>query len=622
MPLLRVDRLKLIYGATEVLSDLTFQVEPRQRLGIVGANGSGKSSLLKAISGEVSPAAGSLTLSPRARTAYLAQELEAGPHESVYADALHSRPDIIGLRTRLESLETAMARATGAEQIALVEEYGEVQHEYERLDGYAYDNRVAEVLHGVGLGEADQALPPTALSGGQRRRLALARLLLQDADLLLLDEPTNHLDLEAIEWLEEFLRLSRAGMLIVSHDRRFLEHTADDILELQAESGEWYPGNYRQYLRLRRERRAVRQKEYEAQQEYIARTEEFIRRYKAGQRAREARGRQTKLDRLARVAPPANDEQIRIRLRASSTSELIFQSDGLKLGYGKRELLTTPAFTVSAGERIAIVGPNGSGKTSLLKALLGELRPLAGRVKMGPRVTMRYYDQHLADLDPNKTVLTELQDAFGLPEETLRTFLGRLLFSGDDAFKTIRSLSGGEKSRVALAKLMLDDAGLLLLDEPTNHLDIPAQEMLEEALQDFEGTIVFVSHDRYFIDAIATHLWVIGDGAVTMHLGNYTDLERRRQRAARPVVAPEPRPAGRSSAQAKANRPAQDAASADVVEDRIEELEAEVRRIEEQLADHQTYDDPARVSQLAAAHEDASRRLRALYQEWEQAAGE
>jgi ATP-binding cassette, subfamily F, member 3 len=622
MPLLRVDRLKLMYGATEVLSDLTFQVEPRQRLGIVGANGSGKSSLLKAISGEVSPAAGSLTLAPRARTAYLAQELEAGPHESVYADALHSRPDIIGLRTRLESLEATMARATGAEQIALVEEYGEVQHEYERLDGYAYDNRVAEVLHGVGLGEADQALPPIALSGGQRRRLALARLLLQNADLLLLDEPTNHLDLEAIEWLEEFLRLSRAGMLIVSHDRRFLEHTADDILELQAESGEWYPGSYQQYLRLRRERRAVRQKEYEAQQEYIARTEEFIRRYKAGQRAREARGRQTKLDRLARVAPPANDEQIRIRLRASSTSELIFQSDGLKLGYGKRELLTTPAFTVSAGERIAIVGPNGSGKTSLLKALLGELRPLAGRVKMGPRVTMRYYDQHLADLDPNKTVLTELQDAFGLPEETLRTFLGRLLFSGDDAFKTIRSLSGGEKSRVALAKLMLDDAGLLLLDEPTNHLDIPAQEMLEEALQDFEGTIVFVSHDRYFIDAIATHLWVVDDGAVTMYLGNYTDLERRRQRAARPVVAPQPRPAARPSAQAKGNRRAQDAASVDGVEDRIEELEAEVRRIEEQLADHQTYDDPARVSQLAAAHEDASRRLRALYQEWEQAAGE
>ena len=622
MPLLRVDRLKLVYGATEVLSDLTFQVEPRQRLGIVGANGSGKSSLLKAISGEVSPAAGSLTLAPRARTAYLAQELEAGPHESVYADALHSRPDIIGLRTRLESLEAAMTRATGAEQVALVEEYGEVQHEYERLDGYAYDNRVAELLHGVGLGEADQALPPIALSGGQRRRLALARLLLQDADLLLLDEPTNHLDLEAIEWLEEFLRLSRAGMLIVSHDRRFLEHTADDILELQAESGEWYPGNYRQYLRLRRERRAVRQKEYEAQQEYIARTEEFIRRYKAGQRAREARGRQTKLDRLARVAPPANDEQIRIRLRASSTSELIFQSDGLKLGYGKRELLTTPAFTVSAGERIAIVGPNGSGKTSLLKALLGELRPLAGRVKVGPRVTMRYYDQHLADLDPNKTVLTELQDAFGLPEETLRTFLGRLLFSGDDAFKTIRSLSGGEKSRVALAKLMLDDAGLLLLDEPTNHLDIPAQEMLEEALQDFEGTIVFVSHDRYFIDAIATHLWVVGDGAVTMHLGNYTDLERRRQRAARPVVAPEPRRSGRPPAQAKANPTPRGAASANGVEDRIEELEAEVRRIEEQLADHQTYDDPARVSQLAAAHEDASRRLRALYQEWEQAAGE
>ncbi len=627
MPLLRADRLKLMYGATEVLSDLTFQVEPRQRLGIVGANGSGKSSLLKAISGEVTPAAGSLTLAPRTRTAYLAQELEAGPHESVYADALHSRPDILSLRARLEGLEAAMARASGAEQVVLVEDYGVVQHEYERLDGYAYDNRVAEILHGVGLTEADQALAPGALSGGQRRRLALAKLLLQDADLLLLDEPTNHLDLEAIEWLEGFLRLSRAGMLIVSHDRRFLEHTADDILELQAGVGEWYPGNYRQYVRLRRERRAVRQKEYEAQQEYIARTEEFIRRYKAGQRAREARGRQTRLDRLARVAPPADDQQIRIRLRASVTSDLIFQSDGLTLSYaspsggGTGWELKVPAFTVNAGERVAIVGANGSGKTSLLKALLGELRPLSGRVKIGPRVAMRYYDQHLADLDPSKTVLTELQDAFGLPEETLRTFLGRLLFHGDDAFKTIRSLSGGEKSRVALAKLMLDDAGLLLLDEPTNHLDIPAQEMLEEALQDFEGTIVFVSHDRYFIDAIATRLWSVENGAMTMHLGDYSDLERRRQRSDPPMVAPEPRKSARTGG-ASTGRPAgKPGPSTAGVEDRIDELESEVRRIEEQLADHETYDDPTRVAELAQSHEDASRRLRALYQEWEQAAG-
>src|SRR5438876_7385038 len=624
MPLLRADRLKLMYGATEVLSDLTFQVEPRQRLGIVGANGSGKSSLLKAISGDVTPVAGSLTLAPRTRTAYLAQELEAGPHESVYADALHSRPDILSLRGRLEGLEAAMARANGAEQVVLVEDYGVVQHEYERLDGYAYDNRVAEVLHGVGLTEADQALAPGALSGGQRRRLALAKLLLQDADLLLLDEPTNHLDLEAIEWLEGFLRLSRAGMLIVSHDRRFLEHTADDILELQAGVGEWYPGNYRQYVRLRRKRRTVRQKEYEAQQEYIARTEAFIRRYRAGQRAREARGRQTRLDRLARVAPPADDQQIRIRLPPSVTADSRFQSDGLTVSYASPSggntgwELKVPAFTVNAGERVAIVGANGSGKTSLLKALLGELRPLSGRVKIGPRVAMRYYDQHLADLDPSKTVLTELQDAFGLPDETLRTFLGRLLFHGDDAFKTIRSLSGGEKSRVALAKLMLDDAGLLLLDEPTNHLDIPAQEMLEEALQDFEGTIVFVSHDRYFIDAIATRLWVIDDGAVTLHLGNYSDLERRRQRVQRGPVAEPARP-GRPDQTITIDR---QGSSVTGVEDRIDELEAEVRRIEEQLADHQTYDDPTRVADLARAHEDASGRLRALYQEWEQAAGE
>jgi ATP-binding cassette, subfamily F, member 3 len=629
MPLLRIDRLALGYGANTVLTDLTFQVEPRQRLGIVGANGSGKSSVLRAISGELPPIAGSIVPMPRSRLAYLPQEFEAGPHESVYADALHSRTDIMALRGRLTQLEGAMAHATEQRLATLVDEYGEVQHEYERLDGYAYDNRVAEVLHGVGLSEADQALAPNALSGGQRRRLALARLLLQDADLLLLDEPTNHLDVEAIEWLESFLRTAKAGMLIVSHDRRFLERTADDILELQAGTGEWYPGNYQQYLRLRRERRAVRQKEYDAQQEYIARTEEFIRRYKAGQRAREARGRQTRLDRMERLAPPANEEQIRIRLRASTTSELIFQSEGLRLGYppstsgdrGSAWGLILPPFTVSAGDRIAIVGPNGSGKTSVLKALLGELRPLEGRVRTGPRVTMRYYDQHLADLDPDKTVLQELRDAFGLPEETLRTFLGRLLFSGDDAFQKIRSLSGGEKSRVALAKLMLDDAGLLLLDEPTNHLDIPAQEMLEEALQDFEGTLMFVSHDRYFIDAIATRLWIVEGGALTTHPGNYSDYERRRQRGLPPLPGPVPRVGRRQprSSPAAATPAEQSVAN---VEQRIEELEGELRRVEERLADHQTYDDPRLVAELSAAHADASARLRALYQEWEQAVGE
>src|SRR3989442_267984 len=416
MPLLRADRLKLMYGANEVLSDLTFQLEPRQRLGIVGANGSGKSSLLKAISGDVPPAAGSLTLAPRTRTAYLAQELEAGPHESVYADALHSRPDILSLRGRLEGLEAAMARASKAEQVVLVEDYGEVQHEYERLDGYAYDNRVAEVLHGVGLTEADQALAPSALSGGQRRRLALARLLLQDADLLLLDEPTNHLDLEAIEWLEGFLRLSRAGMLIVSHDRRFLERTGDDILQLHAGGGEWYPGNYTQYVRLRGERRARREKEYEAQQEFIARTEEFIRRYRAGQRAREARGRQTKLDRLPRGHRPPEDRQLRIRLKADTTSQQLFSSDGLRVGYDKTTLVTVPAFVIEAQDRLAIVGPNGTGKTTLLKALMGEIRPLEGRIKSGARARLRYYDQHLADLDPAKTILEELRTASGLPD--------------------------------------------------------------------------------------------------------------------------------------------------------------------------------------------------------------
>ena len=620
MPVVRVEALGIAYGATEVLSQVSFQVEAGQRVGIVGANGSGKSSVLRAIAGELSPSRGSVTLAPRVRVAHLPQEFEAGPHESVYADALHSRPDVMALRTELAELESRLAAASPQGTAAVLERYGEAQHEYERLDGYAHDSRVAEVLGGVGLKTLEQQLEPRALSGGQRRRLALARLLLQDADLLLLDEPTNHLDLEAIEWLEEFLRTVRAAMLIVSHDRRFLERAAGDTLELQAGAAEWYPGNYRQYVRLRQERRALRQKEYEAQREFVARTEEFIRRYKAGQRAREARGRQTRLDRLERLQPPAPDQQIRIQLKATPTSQLIFQSDGLRIGYGERQLLQVPAFSVGAGERIAVVGPNGSGKTSLLRVLMNQLRPQQGRVRTGPRVSTRYYDQHLADLDPNKTVVQELQDAFGLPEETLRTFLGRLLFSGDDAFKQIRSLSGGEKSRVALAKLMLDDAGLLLLDEPTNHLDIPAQEMLEQALDDYQGTIVFVSHDRYFIDAIASSVWVIEGGGLSMHLGNYSELEKRRRRAGQ--AAPLPVAAAQTARTRKgASRPPAKATvePAESVEEAISAAEAEVKDIEERLADHRTYDDPAKVRELSRAHQEASKRLRDLYEEWQQA---
>lgn len=617
MAILTVDGLTLAFGAEVVLRDLAFQLEAGQRLAVVGANGSGKSSLLRAITGELVPVAGTVTLAPRTRVAHLPQELEPGPHESVYEDALHSRPDILRLRREMTELESSLAGAEAGRLDPLLARYGDVQHEYQRLDGYAYDNRVVEVLHGVGLREAEQALQPAALSGGQRRRLALARLLLQDADLLLLDEPTNHLDLEAIEWLEDFLRLNRAGMLIVSHDRRFLDRAADAVLELQAGRGEWYPGNYTQYVRLREERRARRRKEYEAQQEYIARTEEFIRRYKAGQRAREARGRQTKLDRLPRVERPPEDQQLHIRLQADATSHQVFSSEGLQVGYDGRALVTVPAFVIEAQDRVAIVGPNGSGKTTLLRALMGEIRPLEGKVRIGQRARVRYYDQHLADLNPNKTILEELRAASGLPDETLRTFMGRLLFSGDDAFKPIRVLSGGEKSRVALGKLMLDSAGVLLLDEPTNHLDIPAQEMLEEALTDYGGTVVFVSHDRYFIDGITERLWVIEDGRVAQNLGNYSDFERRRQRLAaarEPAVA---RPARQADAP-DTRRPVVETGG---LETEIAAVEAEIRKIEAELADHRTYDDPEQVARLSRAHQDQSRRLDALYQQWEHAEG-
>jgi ATP-binding cassette subfamily F protein 3 len=654
MPLLSFDGVSAEYGATTVFTDLTFNLQPGQRLGIVGPNGAGKSTMLRLISGEATPAAGRVTRERGVRIGMLDQFDADLTDNSVLEQTISARADLLDLRHRLHGLEQRLgAGEHGPEVLA---EYGKVQERYEHGGGYTLEARAREVLGGLGF--LDEALdhPCSELSGGQRRRVQLAQLLLLDTEVFLLDEPTNHLDLGSIEWLEDYLKAAPQAMLVVSHDRRLLDDVADSILELEAGRGYTYPGNYSKFVKLRAQRRREQLRQYETQQEYIAHQEAFIQRYKAGQRAREARGRQTRLERMERVAAPTTDKEIQIRFGGPPSAALAVRSKGLIAGYPAHggdaavPLVEVPLFEIQSGARVAIIGANGSGKTTLLRTLQGSLDPISGGVSYGTRVQSSYYDQHLGDLPENSTLVEVLQAAQPLSEESARSHLARLLFRGDDVFKRVRQLSGGERSRLSLARLMLDQGNLLFLDEPTNHLDLPSQEVLQDALSDFPGTIVFVSHDRELIDGLATHSWWLGPpedpsagviATVKMETGGYRQhhsgggiaaVQVRAPKAARAVSPPatdaEPAPTpvdrARNRAEAAAERKLRAAAARRVadLEKRVAVGEARLREIEAKLADPDLYRFPMEADILGREHTRLTAEVAELVSAWESAAAE
>ena len=648
MPLLSVSEAQAEYGATTIFKDVGFSLEPRQRLGVVGPNGAGKSTLLRIVAGDLPPAAGRVDRRRGLRVAVLAQFDAEFEHSTVLDQALIARQDLLDLRHRLHEMEQRMA--AGDHGADTLREYGELQGGYDHGGGYTLEARAREVLGGLGFLDEGLEQDPTTLSGGWRRRLQLAQLLMQEADVFLLDEPTNHLDLDAIEWLEEFLRAAPQAMLIVSHDRRFLDDVADSILELEAGRGFEYRGNYSKFLKLRAARRREQQRQFEAQQEHIAHQEAFIQRYKAGQRAREARGRATRLERLERIEAPPDDRAIRMRFGGPPSAGIPLQSKGLVTGYDHVPVVQVPGFLVEAGQRVAIVGPNGSGKTTVLRTLMGELAPVSGSVGYGARVQRSYYDQHLGDLREDGTLVEVLQEAGGespISEESARHHLARLLFRGDDVFKRVKQLSGGERSRLALARLMLDQANLLFLDEPTNHLDLPSQEVLQEALLEFTGTLVFVSHDRQLIDALATRTWWVREapeGSAAPRLVRVTDGGYSAGRAALagalPAVAPPspppptaPQAGGASSAPATtpherralaAKERAAKAAARKAVADlerEIQKAEARRKEIEDRLADPEIFRFPVEADVLGKEHARIGAALPDLYRRWEEAAG-
>jgi len=624
MSILTAGSLSKSYGPHDVFEGLSFEVPHRARIALIGPNGSGKTTLLHLIAGLEAPTNGAIHRAKGIHVAYLPQQADTFLGEgNLWKVMLTVFADLLAQSAELRRLEAAMVDPATRERAT--QRYGQVLEAFELAGGYTYEYRIRQVLSGLGFDEDDFQRPVTQLSGGQKTRALLARLLLEEAELLLLDEPTNHLDLAGIEWLENYLnRVWKGAVIVVAHDRAFLDGVVDRVWELQWGRLEQYRGNYSAYVAQRTERVARQQIEYERQQKFIARTEDFIQRNIAGQRSREAKGRLKRLERVVRLEQPREYRPLSLHLgEVARSGDLVLGLYDLAVGYDPAApLFAAEEFELRRGQRVALLGPNGSGKTTLVRTILGQIPPLAGRVRIGASVYLGYFAQGHADLDPEKTVLDTILDASDLRTGEARNLLGRYRFSGDDAFKRVGDLSGGEQARVALAVLILQDANVLILDEPTNHLDISSQEVLEEALADFGGTLLMVTHDRYLIRKLATRVWAIGDGQLWEFkggYGEYCDWEARRRQSRQAAQeteteteekrAQEARRVAEREAARKAHRQAE-------LEQKIHQLEMRQKELEAQLAIASEQKAVERVRELGAEYASVKEELDALFTAW------
>jgi len=645
MPIISCIEVGKSFGAERIFASITFQINEHDRIGLVGPNGAGKSTLLNILAGREEPDEGTVSVARNTRIGYLTQYVDFQLQNTLREELLTVFSELRSWEQELSVLAQEMSSSSVQENKALhdtlLARYDDLQSRYEHAGGYTYENRVEQVLDGLGFTREEQEAPVMRLSGGQQTRASLGKLLLQEPDVLLMDEPTNHLDLAALEWLETYLLGWKGAMVIVAHDRYFLDKVVSRTIEMAFGRIEEYPGNYTKYLSLREERMERQAREYEAQQAHIAHTEEFIRRYKAGQRSKEARGRQKLLDRLERVERPQDFPELHFQFTPGTDSGLVvISTHKLAVGYGggaRRDpqrseeptvLVRVADLELLRGDRVGFIGPNGAGKTTVLRTLIGELQPIAGQAQLGHGVRVGYYSQTHAGLNYERTIIDEIRQVSFLSEEGARGFLGRFLFSGDDVFKSIGSLSGGERSRVALAKLTLQGSNLLILDEPTNHLDLQSRQFLEELLSDFDGTLLFVSHDRYFIDSLATKVWAIEDGVLIPYMGNYTDYRTKKQPILLDVPAPTTKKTVVATTKATApvakpnnkKAPKVKARTVEDVERDIEKAEAQVKTVETALSEAALHADAEQLTQLSADYEQAKAVVDDLLVEWERLA--
>jgi len=525
--LFRLSEVEKSFGAQDVLRGASLQINPGEHVGLVGRNGAGKTTIFRLVTQEETPDSGEVVRARGLKLGLLAQHVHFEAGSTVHESALAAFGRLQKIEHEMHELEHRMADA-GDELEKVLERYSDLQHEYEREGGFEYSAKAEAILQGLGFDRETWPMETEKLSGGQANRLGLARLLLSEPDVLLLDEPTNHLDVDAVEWLEEFLQTYPSAFVIISHDRYFLDRACRRIIEIENGRASSYSGNYSRYLVEREEQREIQQRAYDNQQRLIAKTEEFIRRNLAGQKTKQAKSRRTMLQRLERVESVRGDQasgDFRMQDIERAGTHVMTVTEAT-IGYPEKMLARDISLILRRGECLGVIGPNGSGKTTFVKTILGRLPSLSGEVRWGAKVQIGYYAQQLEDLDDRNEIIMELRRVApsSATAGELRSFLAKFLFSGDDVYKHVRDLSGGEKGRLALAKLIYSGVNVLVLDEPTNHLDIPSREALEEALEAYEGTIITISHDRYFLDRVATQILALdGAGEAQHYNGDYTE---------------------------------------------------------------------------------------------------
>ncbi|MBE5790110.1 MAG: ABC-F family ATP-binding cassette domain-containing protein [Clostridiales bacterium] len=633
MILLSVQDIRKSFGGHEVLKKVSFTLQEGERMGLVGVNGSGKSTLMKIIAGQETADDGQISIQKGLRVGYMAQQGDLSGGETVQ-EALESVfAPLQAMEAELRELEEEMARSGGDPETLrrLGSRYDTLTRTFERENGYGWRSAVEGVLAGLGLREYRDR-KTALLSGGERTRLSLGRLLLTEPDLLLLDEPTNHLDLKSIAWLENTLSAWRGAVLVISHDRYFLDHVCGRMAELLMGTLETYTGNYTEYLEKRTAVYETRMKAWQAQQKEIARQEAIIatyRRFNREKSIRAAESREKRLEKMERLERPQEEGSVRFRFETRRrTGEDVLTLEELKKSYDGRLLFDHLKLLVRAGDRIALIGDNGTGKSTLLKCLVGEEKADAGVIRWGAGVDLGYYDQHQAGLHENKTVLEEVWDRFPrLEQYEVRGALGLFLFTGDEVFEPVHTLSGGERGRVCLTELMLRKDNVLLLDEPTNHLDMDSREVLEAALADFEGTIIAVSHDRYFINRFAEKVCVLEDGRLKEYIGNYDRYFEKASRDAEPDALPPGMT--RTAAEKEKKRDREEKRRLKEAADRLKETEkqiaeaeAERSRLEAALAEPDTYRDPEKAAEMSRRYHELEEEIDGLYGIWEKLAEE
>jgi ATP-binding cassette subfamily F protein 3 len=626
MTLLHAEQISKAFAGIPVLQDVSLQLEAHHKVGLIGANGSGKSTLLQILSGDLPPDSGTVERTRRLAIGYLTQEMTLEGERTLYEEVREAFRPLLDMQAEMAELETRLGQSES--NSSALQRYGALLETFQAREGYAMQARVEATLYGLGFGAEDLQKPAAQLSGGQKNMAALARVLLEAPDLLLLDEPSNHLDIVATEWLEGFIRDYQGAVVVISHDRYFLDRTVEEIVEIERHRLTPYRGNYSAYVKVKAERLEQQRKAYEQQQADIRRQEEFIRRNMAGQKTKQAQSRQKALERLDRVAPPTTDGR-RIGLQFETNqreSHEVIVCRKVHKSYGPHHVLRGVDFTVYRGEKVGLMGPNGAGKSTLLRLLMQQDTADEGTLRLGRNTAATYYDQEMAELNPNATALDEVWQIAPLKSVgEMRSYLARFLFSGDEVYNVIGHLSGGEKSRVALAKLMLSPANLLILDEPTNHLDIPAREALESALSEYPGAALIVSHDRYFLDRIVSRLLYLRDGRCDAYPGNYTDYQAHL--AARQVEA-QRAPAAKAGVKVKGHDKSDRAKfktpraprrrKPEVIERDIGDVEAAIEALQDTLDTEQQSADWQRLAELTSQQGALATRLEALMHEWEE----